>query len=141
MAGYWLESGMADATQIMLGRGDTPTFFLGLYVNNHTPVWSDDTGTFIECKRAGYSEVSIPYANWGTDLSGSSPLVNTALPCTFSGTNRGSPGQVLYGYFLINTTSGLIWYAELFGSAYTLPAAAWFYVVVPSFTMGQCGAC
>lgn len=141
MAGYWLASGIADFTEIALGSGASPVLALGLYTNNHTPNWEDDTGLYVECAAPGYAEVSIPYSNWSVNINSSSPNTNSGPPCVFSGTNRGSPAETLYGYFLINTATGLIWYAELFGSPYVLPAADWFYIVVPTFTMGQCGAC
>ena len=139
MAGIWTAAGSIEVCQFLTGQQSDPDLEIGLYVNNFTPVWETILSDLTECTAPGYARFNFLPSSWVPNDTGSSPITNTYPPVLFSFT--GPAGQTLYGYFVYDVNNSCLLYAEKFGSAYTLPTGASNYVVIPTFSFGQCGAC
>lgn len=88
---------------------------LKLYSNNKTPAAADTAASYTEVSGGGYSAKTLTTGNW-TKTAGSPAVAqyNAAQDFNFTGTTA-SP-SVIYGYFIIDGSSNLI-YAERFPSA------------------------
>jgi hypothetical protein len=95
--------------QNILNKTAPQTLVLKLYTNNHTPVEGDTEANYTEASGFGYASVSLTGASW-TIVTGN-PTSASFAQQTFTFT--GALGNV-YGYFVIQTTSGKIMWAELF---------------------------
>jgi hypothetical protein len=139
MAGIWTAPGSIEVCQFLVGQASDPALQIGLYVNNFTPVWEMVLSDLTECTAPGYARFTFLPTSWVQNDPGSSPITNTYPPVLFSFT--GTSGQTLYGYLVYDLNNSCLLYAERFGSPYTLPSGASNYVVIPTFSFGQCGAC
>jgi len=91
----------------------TPALTLRLYGNNVTPSATSVAGDFTEIAGGGYASKPLTFANWG--ITGGTPtiaLYNAIQAWTFTGVIN-APGTI-YGYYIIETVSGLLKYAERF---------------------------
>lgn len=87
---------------------------LKLYTSNTTPAETDTAATYTEAAWTGYAAKSLTGASW--TLSGTAPTQAATGVQTFTS----SANQTLvnnYGYFVIQTTSGTIMFAERFTDA------------------------
>jgi hypothetical protein len=85
------------------------TLVLRLYTNNYTPVEASLVGNFTEAAGFGYSSVSLTPASWTTTPGNPTTAAYPQVTFTFTG----ALGNV-YGYYITQTTSGLLMWAELF---------------------------
>jgi hypothetical protein len=93
----------------------TPALTLGLYSNDRTPAGGDVAANYTPVAGGGYASKSLLIANWG--LTAGTPTVgvyNAIQEWNFTGTTT-APGTI-YGYFVIETVSGLLKWAERFPS-------------------------
>lgn len=86
------------------------TLILRLYSNNKTPAETDTEADYTEAAGSGYSSISLTGASWGAASLGAPSSIAYAQQ-TF--TLTGALGNV-YGYYLTQTTSGKLVYAERF---------------------------
>ena len=84
---------------------------LKLYSSNTTPGETDTEATYTEATFTGYSAVTLTGASW-TITTGALTSASYAQQ-TFTST-AGSQSQNVYGYFLVQVTSGKLVYAERF---------------------------
>jgi hypothetical protein len=82
---------------------------LKLYVNDVVPSESDTAGTFTEASGSGYAAKSLSGASWS--LVNGDPTVASYAAQVF--TFSGALGLV-YGYYVVQTTSGILLWAERF---------------------------
>lgn len=95
--------------QNILNKTAPQTLLLKLYTNNITPAETDTEATYTEAVGFGYAAISLTPASW--TITPGAPS-NAAFPqqvFTFTG-NLGN----VYGYFVVETTSGKIKWAERF---------------------------
>lgn len=85
---------------------------LKLYTNNVTPAETDTASTYTEATGSGYAAKNLVAANW--TVTEGAPSDGTAAEQTF--TFSGALGNV-YGYYLVQTSSGILLWAERFSSA------------------------
>jgi len=93
----------------------TPALTLRLYGNNATPSATSVAGDFTEIAGGGYASKSLTFANW--TITGGAPsiaLYNSTQAWTFTGAIN-APGTI-YGYYIIETVSGALKYAERFSA-------------------------
>lgn len=84
---------------------------LKLFTNNITPAETDTAGTYTEASGGGYASKSLTGANWVfTPGAPSNATYNAAQVFTFTGTIGGS--GTVYGYYVVQTTSGTLLWAE-----------------------------
>lgn len=93
------------------------TYTLKLFKNNITPAESDTAGTYTEATFTGYAAVDLTAAqataNWPA------PTTNTGTTSSTYGTNAvfsATSAETEYGYFVIEKTSAIVLWSELFAS-------------------------
>jgi hypothetical protein len=85
---------------------------LRLYKNNITPSDTDTAGTFTESTFPGYAAISIPGTSWNSASGGS---ITYSAQQTF--TCSGAAAESVYGYYVVQGTSGILMWAERDASA------------------------
>lgn len=85
---------------------------LKLFQSNTTPAESDTAATYTEATFSGYSSIALTGASWGAASGGSIAYAQQ----TFTH-NGGATSNSIYGYFVIQTTSGTLLYSERDGAA------------------------
>lgn len=88
---------------------------LRLFKNNITPSDTDTAGTYTEATFPGYSAITLTGASWGAASAGS---ITYSAQQTF--TCSGTSTDDIYGYYITQTTSGVLMWSERDGAA---PAA------------------
>lgn len=84
---------------------------LKLFKSNTTPADTDTASTYTEADFTGYSNKNLTGTSW-TVTSGD-PTVADYAQQTFTST-AGSQNQSVYGYFIVQATSGILLWAERF---------------------------
>lgn len=85
------------------------TLKLKLYTNNHTPIEADTEADYTEASGNGYANISLTPGTWVVTPGNPSTAAYPQQTFTFTG-NLGN----VYGYWVAQTTSGKIMWAELF---------------------------
>jgi hypothetical protein len=88
---------------------------LRLFINNITPSDTDTTATFTQAVFPGYAAITLTGASWGT-ASGGTITYSAQQTWTCSGSSTDD----VYGYYIVQVTSGILLWAERDGAA---PAA------------------
>lgn len=84
---------------------------LRLYSNNITPAETDTAATYTEVTGSGYAAKTLTGATWVVTSGAPSDATYPLQTWTFTG------AATVYGYFLTETTSGIIKWAERATSA------------------------
>jgi len=87
---------------------------LKLYSNNQTPGKTDTEANYTEATFTGYSAVTLTGGSW--TVTSANPAVASYAQQTFTSSANQST-QNIYGYFVIQTTSGKLMWAERFSDA------------------------
>jgi hypothetical protein len=90
---------------------------LKLYKNNYTPVAGSTEASFTEATFTGYSSIELAGASWG--FTQASPSHADYAQQTFT-SSADQTAQTIYGYYLVQKTSGYIMGAEAFASPFTI---------------------
>lgn len=98
-------AGEAAALTAWLATGKT----LKLYTNNVTPGETDTAATYTEASGNGYSAATLTGGSWTITPGAPSSASYAQQTFTFSG----ALGNV-YGYFIVETSGGVICWAERF---------------------------
>jgi hypothetical protein len=85
---------------------------LRLYKNNITPSDTDTAATYTEATFPGYAAITLTGASWGAP-SGGTITYGAQQTFTCSGTSTDD----VYGYYVVQVTSGTILYSERDASA------------------------
>jgi hypothetical protein len=85
---------------------------LKLYSNNVTPGETDTAATYTECSGSGYAAITLAGASWVVTEADPASAAFAQQTFTFTG----ALGNV-YGYFVVEVTSGIIKWAERFAGA------------------------
>lgn len=96
-----------------------PTWTLKLFSSN-TTVGDASTGAdFTIATFTGYSNVSIARADWGaaTVVSNVGQITKSSAP---SFTCTGGSSQTVYGWILVDASSGTIWFGQNFDTPITM---------------------
>lgn len=109
MAGVYPNAGEDLALKALVNHTAGQDLVLKLYTNNITPAETDTAATYTEATGNGYSAITLTGSSWS--ISGGS---GSYAQQTFSFT--GALGNV-YGYFLVQATSGILVAAERFSGA------------------------
>jgi hypothetical protein len=126
-----LSQGESLALQALVNKTAPQTLVLKLFTNNVTPASGDTEATYTEMAGQGYASVSLTPASWST--SGAAPTVISFPQTTFTFT-AGGPTNV-YGYFVIQTTSGkAIWSERFAGAPFVIQNAGDQIVMTPQIT-------
>lgn len=105
-----------DALKAWLNNTAGQNQDLRLFQNNVTPAETDTTATYTECTLTGYAEIALTGASWNfTEGAPSDATCSAEQTWTFTA----GFGQTIYGYYLVQATSGRIMWAERDASPFT----------------------
>lgn len=103
--------GEVQILNVLFGKAAAETFSVRLYTNDYTPVEASTLLSFTEANTYGYSPVVVNAASW--TVTAGNPTYGTTPELMFPFT--GAAGY-MYGYFVVGTTSGKVYWAERFGN-------------------------
>lgn len=109
-----------------------------LFVNDYTPGTLTVTGNLTECTAGGYAGEEIDPGDWSAAFVGD-VLTYDHDPITFTFSDNGG-GQTLYGFYIVDTESGITVAAGRFLNPYAIPGGGGTYAVKPSWRDGACAA-
>ena len=107
MAGLVPNAGEEIALDRFLKTSDET---LKLFVNDYTPVEGSVAGDFTEMSTQGYAAKTLTAASWSSGAYAQQTW-------TFDGTGGST---IVYGYFVIDAGTGVIMFAERFGTPPTI---------------------
>lgn len=99
------------ALKLLVNKASPENLVLRLFTNNKTPAEADVAADYTEASGSGYSAITLTGANW--TVTPGAPTEASYAQQTF--TITGALGNV-YGYFLTQTTSGKLVWAERFAA-------------------------
>ena len=99
------------ALEALVGKTAGQNLILKLFKNDITPGETDTEATYTEATFTGYSSITLTAANW-TSTPGAPTHIDYAQQIFTS--TAGSQNQPIYGYYLVQVTSGKLVWAERF---------------------------
>ncbi len=105
------------ALQAFLNSATPQNQTLNLYVNNITPAETDTAATYTAATGGGYASIALTGSSW-TYTSGT-PSYGSYAQQTWTFTGALTTNPTIYGYYVTQTTSGAIMWAERFGTSFT----------------------
>lgn len=85
-----------------------------LYQNNYTPVDASVLGSFTEATFSGYADQAVTL---GTAVEVGNKAKTTDISAHLFTHNGGATANTIYGYYVKDDTSGVLVWAERFGSS------------------------
>lgn len=120
----------------MLGVTTPGNQILKLYVNNYTLVDATVAGDLTEMSTLGYAAKTLTKTSWVTTAgSGGQPATSAYAQQTWTFT-AGTPVTV-YGYFITDTTSGLLLWAEAFSASKVVQNTGDQIIITPQITLSR----
>lgn len=95
------------ALEMLVNKTAPQNLVLRLYKNNITPSDTDTAATYTEAAFLGYSGITLTGASWSAAAGGS---ITYGAQQTFTCT--GASVEDIYGYYVTQTTSGILLYSE-----------------------------
>lgn len=95
------------ALEALVNKTAPQNLVLKLYQNNIDPSDTDTAGTYTEATFGGYSAATLTGSSWGAASAGT---ITYGSQQTF--TCNGSTPNSIYGYFVVQATSGTLVYSE-----------------------------
>lgn len=83
---------------------------LKLFASNTTPAETDTAGTYTEATGGGYAEKALTGASW--TLTEGAPSDVAAAEQTWTFTGPLTTNTTVFGYYVVQTTSGTLMWAE-----------------------------
>ncbi len=102
-----------------------------LFTNNHTPVIGDTEANYTEATFSGYVAASLAGAGW--TITTANPSVASFAAQTFT-SNANQVAQTVYGYYLVQTTSGKALAAELLTNPVVIQSNTDSITVTPNYS-------
>lgn len=112
MAGICPNEGEMKILEHLVNKTAPENLILRLFQNNVTLADTVTSASFTEATFTGYSAITLTGASWGAASSGNPSTIAYAQQ-TFT-SSAGSQSQTIYGYYLQQTTSGKVLFAEKF---------------------------
>lgn len=98
-------------------------FVVDLYSNNYTPVAGSSASNFTIATFTGYAQVAVARSTFGSpSIVGSTGNVTSSVSPTFTCT--GGSSQTVYGWVMRGASSGKVYAAQLFTTAFTVVAGS-----------------
>jgi hypothetical protein len=85
---------------------------LKLFKNNHTPAEGDTEADYTEADFSGYAALTLTGSSWSVSSSGGVTTASYAQQTFTSDADQST--QSVYGYYLVQASSGKIMWAEKF---------------------------
>jgi hypothetical protein len=112
MAGILTSLGEEIVLEALVNKTAPESLELILFVNDYTPVRGSTAANLTEASGSGYSAEALTPASWTFTAGGSPPGRLEYPPVTFTFT--AALGSDVYGYALVQASSGLLVAAERF---------------------------
>jgi len=103
--------GEGIALEALVGKTAGQNLILKLYKNDVTPGETDTESTYTVADFTGYADQTLTASSWVKTEGAPSDV--TYPQCTFTST-AGSQSQAIYGYYLVQVSSGKLVWAERF---------------------------
>lgn len=105
---------------LITNKGSGQNLVLKLFCNNYTPVAASVAGDFTEAAGGGYTAKTLTGASWASASTNGSGQAESAYAAqTFTFTGSLTTNTTVYGYFLVQASSGTIVAAEKLASSFT----------------------
>ena len=100
--------------EFMLGKATPGNQKLKLYVNDYTPVDGSDHTSFTEMSTHGYAEKALTTTSWSVAQNGG---VGEGSYAQQTWTFTAAAAVTVYGYYVLDTTTGVLLWAERFATS------------------------
>src|SRR3569623_2047366 len=100
------------ALEAVVNKTAPQNLILKLFQSNTTPSDTDTAATYTEASFSGYAAATLTGTSWGSASGKSISYAQQTFTC-----NGGGVSNSVYGYFVVQSTSGILLYAERDGSA------------------------
>lgn len=111
MAGVLFNQGEAIMLNALTTKTAGQVLLLKLFKSNTTPAETDTEASYTVADFTGYADISLTAASWTT--SGTAPTQTVFAQQSFTSSADQAP-QSVYGYYYVQTASGLAVAAERF---------------------------
>jgi hypothetical protein len=112
MALNFPDTGENLSLEMITNKTAPQNLLLKLFKNNITPSDTDTAGTYTEATFPGYAAITLTGASWGAAAAGT---ITYSAQQTF--TCSGAATDDIYGYYVVQASSGTLLYSERDGSA------------------------
>lgn len=103
--------GEVDGLKAFVAHTAATELIMKLYTNPVTPAEGDTAGSYTEATFNGYSAKTLTGTSWTVTPGDPSVATYAVQPFIVSSTTT---QQLIYGYFCVRVTSGILAYAERF---------------------------
>lgn len=127
------DQGESLTLQAILNKLAPENLDLWLYKSNTTPAETDTEATYTQADFTGYAAIQLTAASWS--ITGTAPTSAGYAQQTFT-SSAGSQNQNVYGYMLVQRSSGKLLLAERFSDGpYNIANNGDTIKITPNFTM------
>jgi hypothetical protein len=110
-----------------------PNTVLRLFSNNYTPDANATTASVTEVAASGYAAVTLTSATW--TVATSSGVATASYPeITFTF----STSATVYGYYVTDTSSNLLWLERFTAAPFQLPASGGQILITSTISLNSC---
>lgn len=113
MALLLVNQGESIMLEALVNKTAPQTLVLKLFKSDTTPSEAHTEANYTEADFTGYSAVTLTGASWS--VSGTSPTQISYAEQTFT-SSAGSQDQDVYGYYIVQSSSGKLVWAERFSN-------------------------
>lgn len=122
--------------EFMLGAVTPGNQTLKLYVNNHTLADTSAETDLTEMSTHGYAAKTLTKTSWAVVAGGSgNPATGTYAQQTWTFT--AAAAVTVYGYYIIDSTSGKLMWAEAFASPKVIQNGGDQIIITPTVTLSR----
>lgn len=105
------------ALEAIVNKTAAQDLVLKLFQNDYTPVKGDTAANYTVATFSGYADITLTGASWN---AAAAAAIANSIERVFTH-NGGATPNTIYGYFVVQVTSGTVLYAERdSGGAFTL---------------------
>lgn len=117
MPGLVPDTGETLALKNFLNHTAPQDQLLKLFVNNVTPAEGDTAASYTEMSTQGYASKALTGTSWVVTPGAPTSAAYAQQTWTFDGTGGST---VVYGYYVVQASSGVLMFAERFGTPPTI---------------------
>lgn len=126
-------NGEAKLLEFALGVNTPGNQKLRLFVNDYTPVDGSLVASFTEMTTLGYAEKTLTKTSWVVTQGADGAVAEAAYAVQTWSFTAGTLVNV-YGYYIVDTTTGLLLWAERFPSAKPIQNTGDQIIITPKIT-------
>lgn len=107
-------TGEVIALTLLVNKGTPENLVYKLFATNVTPAETDTAGTYTEASGGGYAAITMTGASW--TVTGGAPSTAAYAQQTYTFTGVLTTNTTVYGYYVVQASSGTLVLAETFTS-------------------------